>query len=204
MIVYGGSGHAKVILDIINSKDGESVTFIFDDDKSIKTLYEFKVNHNWTEEMLNQKAVIAIGNNLTRKKVSDKIQNLFIEALIHRSAVISEEVKIDNGSVVMANAVINSSTKVGAHCIINTGAIVEHDVIIEDYVHISPSATITGNVTIGEGTHVGAGATVIPGVEVGKWVTVGAGAVIINDIPDFSVVVGNPGKVIKFNNIENE
>jgi acetyltransferase EpsM len=36
-------------------------------------------------------------------------------------------------------------------------------------------------------------------VKIGKWATIGAGAVIINDVPDYAVVVGNPGKVIKFN-----
>ena len=104
----------------------------------------------------------------------------------------------------MANAVINSSVKIGRHCIVNSGAVVEHDSIIKDFVHISLSATITGNVHIGEGTHIGAGAIVIPGVSIGKWVTVGAGAVILNDLPDFSVVVGNPGKVIKYNKITDE
>lgn len=34
--------------------------------------------------------------------------------------------------------------------------------------------------------------------------TIGAGAVIINDIPDFAIVVGNPGKVIKYNKVCNE
>jgi len=50
-----------------------------------------------------------------------------------------------------------------------------------------------------EGPHVGAGAVVIPNIIIGKWVTIGAGAVIIKDIPDFAVVVGNPGRVIKIN-----
>jgi acetyltransferase EpsM len=54
-------------------------------------------------------------------------------------------------------------------------------------------------VFVGEGTQVGIGACVIQGVKIGKWATIGAGAVIINDVPDYAVVVGNPGKVIKFN-----
>jgi len=204
MIIYGASGHAKVIIDVIKSQDIESIDFIFDDDHSIKELLGFKVNHDWNKEIEKYKCVIAIGNNIIRKKVARKIQSSFCKALIHDSAVLSENIGIGNGTVVMPNAVINSSTQIGAHCIINTGCIVEHDVIIEDYVHISPASTITGNIHIGEGTQIGAGAAIIPGIKIGKWVTVGAGAVIINDIPDFSVVVGNPGKVIKLNKIENE
>jgi len=204
MIIYGASGHAKVIIDIIASQDYDPIDYIIDDDRSIKKLLDLKVTHDLTEEMVDQKAVIAIGNNLTRKVVANKIQTLFCEALIHKSAVVSENTEIGNGTVIMPNAVINSSSKIGAHCIINTGSVIEHDVFIEDYVHVSPSATVTGNVEIGEGSHVGAAATIIPGIKIGKWVTIGAGAVIINDIPDFAVVVGTPGKVIKFNTIKNE
>lgn len=204
MIVYGASGHAKVIIDIINSKKRESIDYIFDDDRSIDQIFDYKVNHQWTDEMCSMKTVIAIGNNITRKKVAAKIQNNFCEPLIHTSAVISEKVEIGKGTVVMPNAVVNASTRIGDHCIINTGAVVEHDVEIGNYAHISPGSIVTGNVEIGEGSQIGAGATVIPGVKIGKWVTIGAGAIIVNDIPDYAVVVGNPGKVIKFNKIENE
>lgn len=204
MIIYGASGHAKVIVDIISSKDYEPIDFIIDDDRSIHQLLDIKVSHDWMPEMDDKKTVIAIGNNLTRKKVAKKIQNSFSKALIHKSAVISPGSEIGNGTVIMANAVVNSSSCIGTHCIINTASVIEHDVLIHDFVHISPSATITGNVHIGEGSHIGAGATVIPGIKIGKWVTIGAGAIIINDIPDFAVVVGNPGKIIRFNTIKNE
>jgi len=204
MLIYGASGHAKVIIDVIKSKHQESIDFIVDDDRTINELLGFEVKHQLIDAMQEQKSVIAIGNNLTRKKVAKKIKNSFCDALIHKSAVLSEKVEIGKGTVVMPNVVINSSTKIGAHCIINTSSVVEHDVIIDNYVHISPGATVTGNVYIGEGTQIGAGASIIPGIKIGKWVTVGAGAIIINDIPDFSVVVGNPGRIIKYNKIDDE
>jgi acetyltransferase EpsM len=50
---------------------------------------------------------------------------------------------------------------------------------------------------VGEGSQVGIGATVIQGIKIGKWSVIGAGAVIISDVPDYSVVVGNPGRIIK-------
>jgi acetyltransferase-like isoleucine patch superfamily enzyme len=59
---------------------------------------------------------------------------------------------------------------------------------------------LAGNVTVGEGSHVGIGASVIQGVVIGKWTVIGAGAVVLNDVPDYAVVVGNPGKIIKVNN----
>ena len=55
---------------------------------------------------------------------------------------------------------------------------------------------------MGEGTHIGAGATIIPNLKIGKWATIGAGAVVIKDVPDYAVVVGNPGRIIKIGNGE--
>jgi acetyltransferase EpsM len=69
--------------------------------------------------------------------------------------------------------------------------------MIEDYVHISPQVTICDSVTVKEGTHIGAGATVIPNITIGKWCLIGAGAVITQNLPDYSLVVGVPGKVIR-------
>ena len=204
MIIYGASGHAKVIIDIVKSMDKESVEFILDDDSSKTSLKDFEVQHEFTEYMSTQKVVIAIGNNVTRKKLTNLISNSFCDPLIHKTAVISGDVEIGKGSVIMPNAIINSSGGIGKHCIVNSGAIVEHDSKLGDFVHISPGSIITGNVEIGEGTQIGAGSAIIPGIKIGKWVTVGAGAVIINDIPDFAIVVGNPGRIIKYNRLENE
>jgi len=54
---------------------------------------------------------------------------------------------------------------------------------------------------VGEGTHIGIGATVIQGIKIGKWATIGAGAVVIRDVPDYAVVVGNPARIIRHNEI---
>lgn len=204
MLIYGASGHAKVIIDIINSHSGkERIKFIFDDDPMIGSLIGYSVEHSWNKELEKEPAIIAIGNNHTRKKVAASLEH-FHSALVHSKAIISQRKSIGQGTVVMAAAVINSDVKIGNHCIINTSAILEHDVEVHDYAHISPGATVTGNVVIGEGAHIGAGATIIPGISVGKWATVGAGAVVIEDVPDYAVAVGNPGRIIKFNKFGNE
>ena len=52
-------------------------------------------------------------------------------------------------------------------------------------------------VHIGENVWVGAGTVIVPGVTIGKNSVIGAGSVVTKDIPDYSVAVGNPAKVIK-------
>lgn len=52
-----------------------------------------------------------------------------------------------------------------------------------------------GAVEIGEYTFVGAGSKILPGVTIGKGCLIGAGALVTSDIPDYSIVVGSPGKI---------
>lgn len=52
------------------------------------------------------------------------------------------------------------------------------------------------SVSIGENSFIGAGAVILPGTKIGKLCIIGAGAVVKGDIPDYSVVVGNPCKII--------
>lgn len=191
MYLYGASGHAKVIIEILELC-GIKVKGLFDDNPTIKTILDYNVLGPYDSTILNNdQLIISIGNNELRKTISQQL-NLDFGKAIHPSAVISRRSSIGFGSVIMGNAIINSDTIISKHAIINTSASIDHDCIIEDFVHISPNATLCGGVFIGEGTHVGAAAVIIPGIKIGKWATIGAGAVVIRDVPDFTTVVGNP------------
>ncbi len=199
MNIYGASGHGKVIIDIAESINIK-IDQIFDDNNKIESLNERVVIHELNDFFLNSDTIIAIGNNKIRKRVVDTFNGTIAEAIVHKSAIISPNAVVNRGTVIMSNSCVNASTSIGKHCIINTASTIDHDCVLGDYVHISPNAAIAGNVIIKEGTHVGIGAVIIPGIKIGKWVTIGAGAVIIRDVPDYAVVVGNPGKIIKYLN----
>lgn len=102
----------------------------------------------------------------------------------------------------------------GNNCHILTSKIdVQHGFLISmgDNVTISDARLLThdgstkkflgysrvGNIKIGSNVFVGAGAIILPGVKIGNNVIVGAGTVVTKDIPDDSLVVGNPARVIK-------
>jgi len=196
MLLYGASGHAKVIMDCLFSNQ-ESVTAIFDDDKEKKHLMGIEILHYYSEIYLpNEEMIVSIGDNKTRRKIADIIEHSYAQA-IHKTAQISEYASFGAGSVAFHNSVIQSGAHIGDHVIINTSATVDHDCVVGNFVHIAPKATLCGDVKVGEGTLIGAGATVLPGIKIGKWAVVGAGALITKNIADFSVVVGNPGRVLK-------
>jgi sugar O-acyltransferase (sialic acid O-acetyltransferase NeuD family) len=196
-ILFGASGHAKVIAAGIMA-GGIEVDGLMDDDANKKGFFGIPFLGNYDPKILvDNRIIIAIGNNNNRKSVAQKVSHSF-GIWIDRSANVSKHSKIDEGTVVMQSACIQVDVSIGKHVIVNTGAIVDHDCFLADFVHISPGATLCGNVKVGEGTIIGAGSVVIPNITIGNWVTIGAGAVVINDVPDFAVLVGNPGKIIKF------
>ena len=194
--LYGASGHCKVVIDLIKLNKG-NIDFIVDDDLSKKRFLDYHVNPPELVSKISQNLIISIGNNHIRQGIADSIHINKFTSICHPQSIIDDSVKIEEGTVIMAGVVINSSSMIGKHCIINTSSSIDHDCTVNDYVHIAPNATLCGNVVIGKLSHIGAGSVIIQGMRIGANVTVGAGSVIISDIPDNSVVVGNPGKIIK-------
>jgi sugar O-acyltransferase (sialic acid O-acetyltransferase NeuD family) len=197
--LFGASGHCKVVLDVINSAQELIVKGIVDDQPYLEELYGIPVFHsNNVGTFSDKQFIVSVGNNSTRKKIVTQLSAVYGIA-VHAKAIVSAHALIGEGSVIMAGAILNPDVVIGQHCIINSAAVIEHDCKIDNFVHVSPNVALAGNVTVGEGTHIGIGAIVIQGIKIGKWATIGAGAVLIRDVPDYAVVVGNPGKIIKYN-----
>jgi sugar O-acyltransferase (sialic acid O-acetyltransferase NeuD family) len=193
MYLYGASGHAKVIIDILKSQNID-IDGLIDDNGSINELLGYPVFHDSDSRY---PVIISIGDNKIRKKICDKLADIPFETAIHTSAIISDNSRIDVGTVIMQGTIIQSDSTVGKHVIINTGASVDHDCVVENFVHISPHVTLCGNVSVGEGSWIGAGSTVLPGIKIGEWSVIGAGSVVTKDIPAYTLAVGNRCRIIK-------
>ena len=193
MYLYGASGHAKVIIDILEAM-GVQVEGLVDDNPDISSLSNYNVFHDI--EYFSP-FIISIGNNSVRKMIAEKLVSTSFGKAVHPSATVSKRAIIGEGTVVMQGAVIQVDSVIGKHSIINTGASVDHECLLGDYVHVSPHATLCGNVHVGEGTWIGAGTTVIQGIHIGRWCVVGAGSVVTHNIPDGFLAVGNRCKLIK-------
>lgn len=193
VIVVGGGGHAKVVIDCVQSA-GDIVVGILDDNLPIGQKVIGHTVLGKTGDYIRyveHKFLIAIGNNAVRRRIARTLPVNWHTA-IHPRAAVSRYANIERGSVVMANAVVNAGTVVGRHCIINTGAIVEHDNRLLDYVHISPGVSLGGTVTVGEETHVGVGAAVKNNIEICGGCIIGAGAVVVKNITERGIYVGIP------------
>ena len=203
-VVIGHGGHSKVIKDLIELQEGHQIIAYLDDKyELLDTLLDLYIGPIHSISLiLNQypdvKVVIAIGDNVTRKAIAEKLE-LSDEQycpLVSQSAIISPSVHIGAGTVIMPGVIINADAKIGKHVIVNTGAVVDHDCDVGDYSHVSPRGCLTGGVTLQEGVLIGAGATVIPGRKIGKWSKIGAGATVVKDIPNYSMARGVPARII--------
>jgi sugar O-acyltransferase (sialic acid O-acetyltransferase NeuD family) len=196
MILYGASGHARVVCSIIEDNKAE-VNGIFDDNPNLKFLDQYKVLGKYNPDIFTEeKIIICIGNNLIRKEIASLITHQFAK-ITHSSAIIDWTVEVNLGTAIFHNSLVQRGTIIGKHVIVNSSSSIDHECFISNFVHISPNSTLCGNVKVGEGTHIGAGATILPNIEIGKWCKIGAGSVVTKKIPDYSVVVGIPGKIIK-------
>ncbi len=196
MLLYGASGHAKVILSILKAM-GQEVVAIFDDDPKKKEIHAIPVVGSYRTDFLpNESLIIAIGNNTIRRQLSEQIRHSFGTA-VHPSAQIDTNAQIGEGTVVMHGAIVQADARLGRHVIINTAATVDHDCELGDFVHIAPGATLCGSVTVGAHTLIGAGSVVAPNLKIGSNCLVAAGSVVTTSIPDGATVRGNPARIIK-------
>lgn len=201
--IIGAGGHAKVIKDILEEIHTQH-DFIFFSSNPVNTSFDkYNLYPDSLDNILNWSLKVddwhvAIGNPIIRKQKVELIllNSLTLTSVLHPSSIVSRSSKIGLGSAVMAGAVINPQATIGKNCIINTSSSIDHDCKIENYVNIGPGSHLAGNVTIGELSDLGAGTIVIPNKKIGKRCIIGAGAVVISDIPDDSVAVGVPAKII--------
>lgn len=207
IVLVGGGGHCKVIIDIIKSNNQYEILGITDvtgigdkildipvigDDSTLHELYNKGVKNAFV-------CIGAINNIKIRDKIFNKLKSIGfnIPKLIHKEATISNYSKVHDGTCVMAGAVINPGTIIGENCIVNTGAVIEHDCFIGRNTHISPKSCILGGVKVGENSHIGAGSTILQGVSIGDDVVIGSGAIVLKDIENSVTAVGVPAKIIK-------
>jgi acetyltransferase EpsM len=193
--LYGCGGHSYAIIELVRSLGQYTPICVIDDKPKVSSILNVPVR-TYSEILKDTSTVISIGNNVARKKVSEKISAEF-PTFVHQSAVVYPSANIGKGTVVFPNSVVDADVSIGDFCIINNNATISHNVHIEHFVHVAIQASIAGGVSIGEGTLIGAGSVILPEIKIGKWVTIGAGSVVTKDVPDHTTVYGNPAKIIK-------
>ncbi len=199
IIVYGGGGHGKSLIDLLRVWGKYNVIGVVDDGlqagetvlglsvlgggESLTGLYRKGTR-------LAANAVGGIGNIAVRIKVFERLAQAGFDcpALIHPTAFVEPSADISLGAQILPHTYIGSDAMVGFGVIANTGSIISHDCVLDEYVNIAPGAILAGGVRVGAGTLIGMGVTVNLNVTIGARARIGNGATIKSDVPEGSVV----------------
>ena len=205
ILIVGGGGHAKVLAALLKKhRDWNPIGYTDSEDNGSLLGLPYLGTDRVISALVSEKslryAVIGIGLvGLTepRTLVIKKIQSMRLSfpPICSPNAVINEDVKVGDGSIVMDGAVIQPGVEIGSFCIINTGATVDHDCNIGNYVHIAPGVTLSGSVHLGHKILVGTAASVLQGIRITDNVIIGAGAMVVSDIDICGTYLGVPAKL---------
>jgi sugar O-acyltransferase (sialic acid O-acetyltransferase NeuD family) len=205
IVLLGSSGHAKVIIDIVEKEGRYKIVGLIDAFRKVgeETLgyrvlgVEFDLPRLIVKYELKG-IIIAIGDNYIRAQIAAKVLDICPDlpfvSTTHPNASIGKEATIGIGSVVMAGAVVNPCCQVGEFCIINTNASLDHDSVMEDFSSLAPGATTGGNCRIGRYSAVSVGAILRHGITIGEHSVVGAGSTVLKNVEPFALVWGSPAK----------
>lgn len=203
IVVIGGGGHAKVVIDSLRAAGLMNVCGVLDDnparqgDNLMGVPVLGAINEVTIERLGFTHAVIAIGDNPARSEIARRFQTRLIwERVVHPRAVIGADVELGEGTVIFAGAVVQPATAIGRHVIVNTAASVDHDCMVGDFAHLAPGARLAGGVRVGEGALIGMGACVLPTRGIGEWATIGAGGIVTRDIPAHVTAIGAPAMYV--------
>lgn len=129
-----------------------------------------------------------------------EILSKIIQAWRFFSARLSGYKNIERGVILESHLILDKVFPEGIHIGANT-LVASHSLILcHEHVKRDPANPRMPWVThtyIGRNCFIGVRATILPGVRIGDEVVVGAGTVVTKDVPSHSVVVGNPGRIVK-------
>src|SRR3989338_1975476 len=146
---------------------------------------------NFFVNLITRDCITRFETSLAISKMGGKFTNL-----IHPSINL-EMVEIGVGNYIQEGVIIQTDVSIKNNSSIHMGSLIGHESTIGNSVFIAHGCNISGLVRIEDGAFVGTGVTIIPRLTVGHFSFIGAGTVIIRDVPPYSVVVGNPGRIIK-------
>lgn len=143
-----------------------------------------------------------IGDLCARLKVFKRCVQLGFRLvdIIDPSVQMASDLKLGKGNFISSGTIFLTNVKIGDFAFIGTGVNILHDTIIGSNCIIGGGTTIGASVTVGCNVSFGVGVNVASGRKlIGNNVRAAAGSVILKDVPENAVIIGNPARIIGYN-----
>jgi acetyltransferase EpsM len=194
VIIYGGGGLCKMIIEHVRVVGAYQIVGIIDDQIPVGTdIIGCKVigDVNKLAELYKEgirtvfNSVGGIGNFLVRLKVFQTLAKAGFNCpvLVHPTAHIDPSAMLEQGVLVLAKSYVSGNARVGMGSLINNSVVVSHDNILGCCTNVSPGAMLAGDVILEDFVQVGMNATINIGVRVGTRSIIGNSATIKADVP---------------------
>ena len=196
-LVFGKSGHANVIVSILNNKQKE--IFFIDITPTKGNVINQDDFFNDINSYKNENIYIGIGSNKIRTKIYERLISSGITPsnCISENSFIAHDAQLGDGVVICPGSVIGSKAIIGNNTIVNTLSSIDHDCILGNNSQVTAGVTFGGNVVTGENCFFGVKSAVIPNIKIGNNSIIMAGTIVYKNIPENVMVGGNPGRVMK-------
>ncbi len=141
----------------------------------------------------------AAGSGYLREKFAHAAEenDVALATVIHPSAIIGAGCCTEPGVYIAAGCVVTVNVHLGQCALVNMGCTVAHDVRIGKYATVHPGARISGEVLVKDYALIGTQAVILNRCVIGKGAIVAMGAVVSHDVGDYTLVAGNPARVVK-------
>ncbi|MBL4652674.1 MAG: NeuD/PglB/VioB family sugar acetyltransferase [Flavobacteriales bacterium] len=202
IILIGGGGHCKSVIDVIEFTELYQIIGILDVVEKMGNVvsgYKIIGSVELIPELLEKGSSFCISlgqmkSSEKRVKYFELISNLGgdLPVIISPKATISKNVLIGSGTVIHHNCVLNTESIIGKNCIVNTGAVIEHESKVGNHCHVSTGAYVNGQCVIGEGVFIGSKSVVSNNVHISNNSVIGVGSVVVKSIENTGVYFGNP------------
>lgn len=117
--------------------------------------------------------------------------------IVHPTASVSTLATIGAGTAILQHVTVSASARIGAHVVILPNSVISHDCSVGDFSCITGGVCLSGGVSVAPLCYVGSNASVRGGVSLGRASLVGMGSVVLHDVPEKTVVIGNPARILR-------
>lgn len=214
LAIYGTGGSGREIAELVKAskfvaQQSTEIDLVFVDDAGERDLLVAGLQVLSFEELLHdmhrdRQVVFGIGDGRIRARLESRLSaaGVIMASVLADSARLLGEVEIAPAAVICDFVLVGPNVSIGRNFQANYFCQISHDCTIGDYVTLGPRVSLNGAVEVENFAYIGAGAVVRQGspsraMVIGEGAIVGMGAVVTRSVEPYSVVAGNPARVIR-------